>query len=105
MPEVTHHFERAKRPMLRKEKYFREVPWAEALAKVSAELEGVRPDEFLMLVSPDLRMRASSPLRSRPRVRRIERHRLDRADRACGRTEFVVEALLPAISIRGRSPG
>lgn len=54
MPEVTHHFERAKRPMLRKEKYFREVPWAEALAKVSAELKGVRPDEFLMLVSPDL---------------------------------------------------
>ena len=54
MPEVTHHFERAKRPMLRKEKYFRDVSWEEALAKVSAELKGVRPDEFLMLVSPDL---------------------------------------------------
>jgi predicted molibdopterin-dependent oxidoreductase YjgC len=54
MPEVTHHFERAKKPMLRKEKYFREVSWKEALEKVAAELKGVRPDEFLMLVSPDL---------------------------------------------------
>ena len=54
MPEVTHHFERAKKPMLRKEKYFREVSWDEALERVAAELKGIRPDEFLMLVSPDL---------------------------------------------------
>jgi len=54
MPEVTHHFERAKKPMLRKGEYFREVSWEEALAKVTVELKNVRPDEFLMLVSPDL---------------------------------------------------
>jgi len=54
MPEVTHHFERAKKPMLRKGEYFREVSWAEALEKVAVELKNVRPDEFLTLVSPDL---------------------------------------------------
>jgi predicted molibdopterin-dependent oxidoreductase YjgC len=54
MPEVTHHFERAKKPMLRKGEYFREVSWEEALEKVAVELKNVRPDEFLMLVSPDL---------------------------------------------------
>jgi len=54
MPEVTHHFERAKRVMLQKGNYFREVSWEEALEKVAAELKGVRPEEFLMLVSPDL---------------------------------------------------
>ena len=54
MPEVTHHFERAKKPMLQKGDYFREVSWEEALEKVAAELKGTRPDEFLMLASPDL---------------------------------------------------
>jgi predicted molibdopterin-dependent oxidoreductase YjgC len=54
MPEVTHHFERAKKPMLQKGNYFREVSWQEALEKVAAELKGIRPDEFAMLVSPDL---------------------------------------------------
>jgi formate dehydrogenase alpha subunit len=54
MPEVTHHFERAKWPMLQKGSYFRQVAWAEALEKVAAELKGIRPEEFLMLVSPDL---------------------------------------------------
>jgi predicted molibdopterin-dependent oxidoreductase YjgC len=54
LPEVTHHFERAKRPMLMKGRYFREVSWDEALEKVAAELKGIKPDEFLMLVSPDL---------------------------------------------------
>lgn len=54
MPEVTHHFDRARKPVLRKDKYFREVTWKEALEKVAAELKGVRPDEILMLVSPDL---------------------------------------------------
>jgi len=54
MPEVTHHFERAKWPMLQKGSYFRQVAWSEALEKVAAELKGIRPEEFLMLVSPDL---------------------------------------------------
>ncbi len=54
LPEVTHHFERAKKPMLQKGSYFREVSWPEALEKVAGELKAVQPDEFLMLVSPDL---------------------------------------------------
>jgi predicted molibdopterin-dependent oxidoreductase YjgC len=54
LPEVTHHFERAKWPLLQKGDYFRQVSWPEALEKVAAELKGIGPDEFLMLVSPDL---------------------------------------------------
>jgi len=54
MPEVTHHFERARRPMLQKGKYFREVSWEEAWEKVGAELKATAPDDFVMLVSPDL---------------------------------------------------
>ena len=54
MPEVTHHFERAKNPMLQKGDYFREVSWQEALEKVAGEFKGIPPDEFVMLVSPDL---------------------------------------------------
>ena len=54
LPEVAHHFERAKKPMLQKGNYFREVSWQEALEKVAGELKGIQPEEFLMLVSPDL---------------------------------------------------
>jgi predicted molibdopterin-dependent oxidoreductase YjgC len=54
LPEVTHHFERAKWPMLQKGDYFRQVSWEEVLEKVAGELKGIRPEEFLMLVSPDL---------------------------------------------------
>jgi predicted molibdopterin-dependent oxidoreductase YjgC len=54
LPEVTHHFERAKKPMLQKGNYFREVSWPEALEKVAGELKGISPDDFIMLVSPDL---------------------------------------------------
>jgi len=54
LPEVTHHFERARRPMLTKGNYFREVSWDEALEKTAAELKGIKPEDFLMLVSPDL---------------------------------------------------
>jgi predicted molibdopterin-dependent oxidoreductase YjgC len=54
LPEVTHHFERAKKPMLQKGDYFREVSWPEALEKVAGELKGISPDDFIMLVSPDL---------------------------------------------------
>jgi len=54
LPEVTHHFERARKPMLQKGDYFREVTWPEALEKVATQLKGLNPDEFLMLVSPDL---------------------------------------------------
>jgi len=54
MPETTHHHERAKKPMLRRGKYFREVTWNEALDEVAARLKGLAPDDFLMVVSGDL---------------------------------------------------
>jgi NADH dehydrogenase/NADH:ubiquinone oxidoreductase subunit G len=54
LPEVTHHFERARRPMLMKGDYFREVSWVEAIDKVAGELRATKPGEFLMLVSPEL---------------------------------------------------
>jgi len=54
MPEVTHHFERARRPMMMKEGYFREVSWEEALARVADKLKAIKPNDILMLVSPDL---------------------------------------------------
>jgi formate dehydrogenase alpha subunit len=53
-PEVTHHFARARKPVLHKGDFFREVSWPEALEKVAGALKKVRPEEFLMLVSPDL---------------------------------------------------
>lgn len=54
MPEATHHHERAKKPMLKRGKYFREVTWPEAQAEVAARLKGLKPEDFLMLVSGDL---------------------------------------------------
>jgi formate dehydrogenase alpha subunit len=54
LPETTHHHERARKPMLRRGKYFREVTWPEAQKEVSAKLKGLTADEFLMLVSGDL---------------------------------------------------
>jgi formate dehydrogenase alpha subunit len=54
MPETTHHHERARKPMLRRGKYFREVGWEEAQDEVSARLKGLGPEEFLMVVSGDL---------------------------------------------------
>lgn len=54
LPEATHHHVRAKKPMLRRGKYFREVTWPEALDEVSARLKGLKPEDFLMVVSGDL---------------------------------------------------
>ena len=54
LPETTHHFERARKPMVRKGEFFREVPWEEALAKAAAELRAAGPDGSALLVSPDL---------------------------------------------------
>jgi len=54
LPETTHHHERARKPMLRRGRYFREVSWAEAQDEVSAKLAGLNPEEFLMVVSGDL---------------------------------------------------
>jgi predicted molibdopterin-dependent oxidoreductase YjgC len=54
MPEVTHHYSRARKPMLRRGKYFREVTWDEALDEVAGRLKGLKPSDFLMLASGDL---------------------------------------------------
>ncbi len=54
LPEATHHYQRAKKPMLRRGGYFREVTWPEALEEVSARLRRIGPGDFLMAVSGDL---------------------------------------------------
>ena len=54
LPETTHHHERAKKPMLRRGRYFRQVTWNEVLDEVSSKLKGLAPRDILMVVSPDL---------------------------------------------------
>ena len=54
LPEATHHHQRAKKPMLRRGKYFREVTWEEALDEVAGKLKGLKQADFLMAVSGDL---------------------------------------------------
>jgi formate dehydrogenase (NADP+) alpha subunit len=54
LPEATHHHQRAKKPMLRRGRYFREVTWAEVHDEVSGRLKGLGPEDFLMVVSGDL---------------------------------------------------
>ena len=54
MPEMTHHHQRAKKPMLRRGKYFREVTWEETLDEVAGRLKGLKSSDFLMAVSGDL---------------------------------------------------
>ncbi|MCP4546364.1 MAG: molybdopterin-dependent oxidoreductase [bacterium] len=54
LPELTHHFERATKPLLRKGPYQREVEWTEAVTTVADKLKGTAPEDILMLVSPDL---------------------------------------------------
>ena len=54
LPEATHHHRRAKKPMLQRGKYFREVTWPEALEEVSAHLKDLKTNDFLMVVSGDL---------------------------------------------------
>jgi formate dehydrogenase alpha subunit len=54
LPETTHYHQRAKKPMLRRGRYFRQVTWSEALDEVSSRLKGLEPKDMLMVVSPDL---------------------------------------------------
>ncbi len=54
LPEATHHHRRAKKPMLQRDKYFREVTWPEALEEVSGRLRDLKAADFLMVVSGDL---------------------------------------------------
>jgi len=52
--EVSHHFERARKPMMRVGSYWKEITWDEAIETASEKLKEVKPGEFAMLVSPDL---------------------------------------------------
>ncbi|HMK91779.1 MAG TPA: 2Fe-2S iron-sulfur cluster-binding protein, partial [Thermoleophilia bacterium] len=54
LPETTHHAARARRPMVRRGRYFREVAWDEALDEVAGVLGSTPPYELLTLVSSDL---------------------------------------------------
>lgn len=54
LPEATHNHERARKPVLKRGRYFRDVSWDEALDDVGSRLSEVEPDDFLMVVSPDL---------------------------------------------------
>ena len=54
LPEATHHHERAKKPMLRRGKYFREVTWEESIDEVAEKLKGLKQADFLMVASGDL---------------------------------------------------
>lgn len=54
LPETTHHHERAKKPVLKRGVYFRDVTWPEAVEEVAGRLRGVTANDFLMVVSPDL---------------------------------------------------
>ncbi len=54
LPETTHNHQRARKPVLKRGQYFRDVSWPEALDDVASHLKGVKPDEILMVVSPDL---------------------------------------------------
>ncbi len=51
--EVSHHFERARKPMVRDNSYWKEIEWDDALERASAKLKGLKPGEFAMLISPD----------------------------------------------------
>jgi len=54
LPEAAHHHSRARKPMLRRGKYFRVADWDEALEEVAERLAAVPPDDFLMVTSADL---------------------------------------------------
>ncbi len=54
LPEVTHHYDRGRRPVVRKGPYERVTDWDEALDAVGAALATAPPGEVLVLASPDL---------------------------------------------------
>ena len=54
MPEATHHYDRARKPMVRRGAYFRVADWDEALTAVAERLAGVAPADILTVVSSDL---------------------------------------------------
>jgi formate dehydrogenase alpha subunit len=52
--EVSHHFTRARKPMTKVNGFWREITWDEAIEKAADVLKDTKPDEFSMIVSPDL---------------------------------------------------
>jgi predicted molibdopterin-dependent oxidoreductase YjgC len=54
LPEVTHHYDRGRRPVVRKSPYERVTDWDEALDAAAAALAAAPPAEVLVLASPDL---------------------------------------------------
>ena len=54
LPEATHHYSRARKPVVRKEPYERVVSWDEALEAAATGLSGVGASDVLLVVSPDL---------------------------------------------------
>ncbi len=54
LPETTHHHDRARKPMVRREAHFRSATWDEALDAAAERLAGAPPEEILVLVSGDL---------------------------------------------------
>jgi predicted molibdopterin-dependent oxidoreductase YjgC len=54
LPEATHHYSRARKPVVRKGPYDRVVLWDDALDAVAAGLSGVAAGDVLLVVSPDL---------------------------------------------------
>lgn len=53
MGEVSHHFERARKPMMMIGGYWKELPWGEAIDAAAEKLRDSAPDDFAMLISPD----------------------------------------------------
>ena len=54
LPETTHHYDRARKPLLRAGRYDQVADWEEALDEVAAMLAYANPEDVLMLVSVDL---------------------------------------------------
>jgi formate dehydrogenase alpha subunit len=54
LPEATHHFARARKPLMRKGPFVREVTWQEALGAAAGAIRGIGPGDFALIVSPDL---------------------------------------------------
>jgi len=52
--EVSHHYSRARKPFARQGKYWKEKTWDEAFEIAKEKFENLKPDEFAMIVSPDL---------------------------------------------------
>ncbi|MBN1824679.1 MAG: molybdopterin-dependent oxidoreductase [Candidatus Eisenbacteria bacterium] len=51
--EVTHHFDRSRKPFSREGAYWKEKDWDEAIDLAAGKLKGLRPGAFSMIVSPD----------------------------------------------------